>query len=371
MELSYWEIKSWFTNVDFTIVGSGIVGLSTGIHLRKKYPHSKIIVLERSSLPQGASTKNAGFACVGSLSEILDDLNHHTENEVYELVCLRAQGLQLLRETLGEKNIGYQHLGGHEIFLESKEEMYNTCLDSISKINNLLKPFFTKSIFSIKDAIYPFENLQKKLIFNNAEGQIDTGKMMRTLLKKAIVNDIIILNNQELENFSENLGKVSVKTSDFEFSTQNLIFTNNGFASNLVNNLVKPARAQVLITKPIPDLNIQGTFQIDSGYYYFRNIDNRILIGGGRNLDFEGETTTTFGTTSKIQNSLEELLKNVILPNIPFEIEHRWSGIMGVGNEKKPIVEQLSNHVYCGVRMGGMGIAIGSIIGKNLAKLIK
>jgi glycine/D-amino acid oxidase-like deaminating enzyme len=50
---------------------------------------------------------------------------------------------------------------------------------------------------------------------------------------------------------------------------------------------LKPARAQVLITKPIDSLKIKGTFHMDRGYYYFRNIDNRVLIGGGRNLDLK------------------------------------------------------------------------------------
>ena len=75
--------------------------------------------------------------------------------------------------------------------------------------------------------------------------------------------------------------------------------------------------------------------------------------------------------TENIQNQLEHLLKTIILPKTPFEIEHRWSGIMGVGQQKKPIVKQLSNNVFCGVRLGGMGVAIGSTIGKELAQLIE
>jgi len=90
-------------------------------------------------------------------------------------------------------------------------------------------------------------------------------------------------------------------------------------------------------------------------------------LGGGRNLDIKGETTTKLAETEKIQQSLENILKHTILPKIDFEIEHRWSGIMGVGSQKKPIVKQLSNHVYCGVRMGGMGVAIGSLIGKEVS----
>ena len=110
---------------------------------------------------------------------------------------------------------------------------------------------------------------------------------------------------------------------------------------------------------------------MDEGYYYFRNIENRILLGGGRNLDFKGEATSTFGETTLIQTRLEEILRSIILPDTPFEIDLRWSGIMGMGNQKKPIVKQLANNVFCGVRMGGMGIAIGSLVGRELANLMK
>ena len=93
MNLSYWEIKNWFTNVDYTIVGSGIVGLHCALSLRERYPNSKILVLEKGILPQGASTKNAGFACFGSISEILDDLKNHSEEEVVQLIQKRWNGL--------------------------------------------------------------------------------------------------------------------------------------------------------------------------------------------------------------------------------------------------------------------------------------
>jgi len=125
-----------------------------------------------------------------------------------------------------------------------------------------------------------------------------------------------------------------------------------------------------LITKPIKNLHIKGTFHLDKGYYYSRNINDRILFGGGRNIDFKTEETSTFGETKIIQNKLEQILKETILPNTLFQIEHRWSGIMGIGNQKKPIVKQLTNNVFCGVRLGGMGIAVGSLVGQELAGLI-
>jgi glycine/D-amino acid oxidase-like deaminating enzyme len=161
-----------------------------------------------------------------------------------------------------------------------------------------------------------------------------------------------------------------VVVNDFSFITKKLLFATNGFSKTFFEADVQPARAQVLITKPIPNLDIKGTFHLDKGYYYFRNIDDRILFGGGRNLDFQGEATTAFGTTNLIQDELERLLKEVILPNRAFEIERRWSGIMGMGQAKNPVVQQLTENVFCGVRLGGMGVAIGSLVGKQLADLV-
>ena len=370
MNLSYWEIKSWLTNIDYTIVGSGIVGLNCALQLKTKFPKANILILEKGTLPQGASTKNAGFACFGSLSEILDDLNTHTEQEVIELVKKRVNGLQLLRNTLGDKTINYQQLGGYELFTKTDSDLFQDCLSKKEQVNKLLKPIFKNDVFSLKDNIFDFKNIQENYIFNKFEGQIDTGKMMEALLQKALSKGIKILNNVAVTSFLEDTNSVKIETNQFHFSTSKLLIATNGFASQLDIPEVKPARAQVLITKPIKNLHIKGTFHLDKGYYYFRNIDDRILLGGGRNLDFKTEETTALNQTEIIQNKLEALLKITILPNTPFEVDHRWSGIMGVGNQKKAIVKQLSNNVFCGVRLGGMGIAIGSLVGKELADLV-
>jgi hypothetical protein len=65
-------------------------------------------------LPHGARTKNAGFACFGSISE--DDLKSHSEEEVYQLVTKRLEGLRLLRKRLGDEAIDFKPYGGTELF---------------------------------------------------------------------------------------------------------------------------------------------------------------------------------------------------------------------------------------------------------------
>jgi glycine/D-amino acid oxidase-like deaminating enzyme len=369
MQLSYWELKNWFTDVDYTIVGSGIVGLHAALRLREKYPHSKILIIERGMLPQGASTKNAGFACFGSISEIIDDLKSHSEEEVIQLIQKRWKGLQLLRKRLGDDTIDFRPHGGYELFLNTYESSYIECVEKLPLINEILKPLFKADVFSKEIDRFNFKSIHEYLIFNPFEAQIDTGNMMQALLKHAINENILILNQQTVTSYLDKSNGVEVTLGDFSFTTKKLLFATNGFANTLTNGAVKPARAQVLITEPIANLDIKGTFHLDRGYYYFRNIGDRILLGGGRNLDFDTETTTEFGLTEIVQKKLEQLLKEVILPNQDFEIAHRWSGIMGIGNSKNPIVSQVSEHVYCGVRLGGMGVAIGSLIGTELADL--
>ncbi len=367
MNLSYWERKSWFTNIDFTIVGSGIVGLNCAIQLKKAHPKARILVLEKGVLPQGASTKNAGFACFGSISEILSDLKTHSEEELVQLVRDRYNGIHELRNLLGDTAIGYKQWGGHELFLEGDTESYGECKQKMMYVNELLRPVFQGNAFVETENKFSFYRSQKNYITHLHEGQIDTGEMMKSLVQLALKMDISILNAATVTTYEDNGNKVQVQLNGFEFQTKKLFLATNGFAANIMPESLKPARAQVIITKPIKNLHIKGTFHLEEGYYYFRNIDDRILLGGGRNLDLKTEETTEFGETQLVQDKLIELMGTVILPELSFEIAYGWSGIMGVGPQKKPILKLLSNNVACGVRLGGMGIAIGTTMGKQLA----
>ena len=369
MNLSYWEQQSWFTNIDFAIIGSGIVGLSCALELRELHPEAKIVVFEKGILPSGASTKNAGFACFGSMSEILQDLETHSPSEVVALISSRLNGLSTLRAVLTDQRIAYTQLGGYELFPETDSVVFDRCAKNLDAINELLFPIFNANVFSVVDTPFGFEKVAPKAIFNKFEGQLDTGKMMTALLEKAASKGVLILNNAPVKDILQN-GTLPVLTiGSLTVEAKNICIATNGFATEFLQEDVQPARAQVLITKPIKNLAIKGTFHLDCGYYYFRNIDDRILFGGARNLAFDAENTFQTGLTSIIQDKLEQLLKTTILPQTPFEIDTRWSGIMGVGGQKKPIIKQIHPNVYCGVRLGGMGVAIGSTIGKELAVL--
>ncbi len=363
---SFWETQTYLKEIDLIIVGSGIVGLNAAISYKEKYKKAKVVILERGILPHGASTKNAGFACFGSVSELLSDIKKSKEEIVWQTVEMRIKGLAILKKRLGEKQIDYKELGGFELF-DSKDR-FEECSHSIDYFNKQIKSYTrTKNTYSIENKkikIFQFKKI-KGLILNKKEGQIDTGMMMRNLIQLALSKGIIILNSISVNKINDLKQNVALNTSIGELKAKHVIVATNGFATELLKlKDVKPARAQVLITKPIDGLKIKGTFHYDEGYYYFRNIGKRVLFGGGRNLDFEKETSSVFVLNTKIQKHLETLLQTIILPDTTFDIEQRWCGIMGVGDEKKPIIKKISPNIVCAVRMGGMGVAIGSLVGQ-------
>lgn len=372
--ISFWEKES-FTKYDLIVVGSGIVGLTNAIEYKEKRPNNSVLIIEKGIIPSGASTKNAGFACFGSLTEICDDLSVMSEDQVFSIVERRYIGLQKLRKRLGDATFGFKNYGGYELITEEQKEY----LERTEEINKLLFPLFKQNVFSKKNNKideFGFSKQQvQHLLFNQFEGQIHTGKMMKGLLEIARNLNIEIVTGTEVIDFIDDGNQVVVNTKShdqtLDFYSEKVSICVNAFANKLLPQLqVKPGRGQVIITNPIKDLPIKGTFHMDRGYYYFRNVGNRILIGGGRNLDYEGETTTEFKTTPQIIAHLQFLLKKVILPHSNHHIEMKWAGIMAFGDQKIPIVKLLSDRIAIGVRMGGMGVAIGSEVGAELNKIL-
>lgn len=372
--LSFWEQQS-FTTYDFAIIGSGIVGLSTAISLKQTFPKASVIILERGLIPAGASTKNAGFACFGSLTELLEDLKGMPENEMLALVTERYSGLQLLRNRLGDEAMDYKNYGGYELIGEKQLP----ALEKIGYINKLLKPHFKEPVFiehKEKLALFGFGGSYKTMIYNPFEGQIDTGLMMKNLLKKARALDVQVMTGAEVEEISDNPDSVKLLIKNqpnysIELTAKKVGCCTNAFTKKLLPDAeLEPGRGLVLVTKPVDHLKFKGVFHIENGFYYFRNYKNRVIFGGGRNLDFETENSTAFEINKNILAHLKLELKNTILPHNQFEVDTCWTGIMAFGPTKQPILQSISARLFTGVRLGGMGVAMGSKLGERLANMM-
>lgn len=369
---SYWE-QNQLKGIDYTIIGAGITGLSCALRLKKMDPSKRVVVLEKGVMPIGASMKNAGFACFGSVSEILSDAQHHTEQELIDLIRSRSAGLEVLKSLVPPQAMDFEVHGGFEFFTTDQEQLAASCMAKLDFVNGIAQEALSSQsvIFQEVKNRFGFGQVLGTGLVNVKEGQLNVGKMMRHLLQRCAQEDIWIIPGVEVLGYHEGPNSCIVHCKALgDLSTEKLLLATNGFTNVIAAGLVTPARAQVMITEPIPQLQVKGTFHMEEGYYYFRNIDQRLLIGGGRHLDFDGETTTSMETTDNIQSALDRMVRDIVLPGVTeVKIAARWAGVMGVGSQKRPIIKALSDRVFCGVRLGGMGVAIGSSVGAQLAEL--
>ncbi|MFM1929894.1 MAG: hypothetical protein RL387_1222 [Bacteroidota bacterium] len=385
MAISAWEQSTYYAPKDVVIIGCGFVGLWTAYELINKHPKMNITILERGVIPSGASTRNAGFSCFGSVSELMYDVSLMGEANMLETVKMRYDGLQKIQKTFDKKLIDYDQFGGYELFEKNGDYDISKLDADIAYLNKVLAPVLKTPKKNGKYlSIYTNESKKIKqlgfqaieaLAFSPFEGQLNSAKLVLALQQAVQSKGVQILFNTEVKKFKSHKKGVTIHTNlEASIETKQMLICTNGFAKQLIPSLdVVPARGQVFLTEPIPNLQFKGTFHFDEGFYYFRNVGNRLLLGGARNKDIKNEKTYSLETSALIQKTLEDFMMKRILPkgSKKPKIELRWSGTMGMGKIKKPIIEELQPNVFCAVRMSGMGVAIAPIVAERVVKLMK
>jgi len=361
-QFSYWEKTEWLTPPDLLIVGGGITGSSVALFYKEAFPDHDVLVVDRGFAPNGASTRNAGFACIGSISEHLADIKIAGEETVMNRIERRWNGLQLLRKTVGDAEMDYQHTGGFEIFPEV--ERFNTCREQISEMNRKLEEKFgLKEVYSITECH------GVPAIKNRVEGAINSGKLIRSLHKKLADAGVRVWWNSAVKRADE---AGVLFENGLELTPKKTVLAVNGFHASLSNSVVEPARGYIFVTKPLEEMPWKGTFHYNEGYVYFRDVgDNQLLLGGGRNVDKKGEITNQFGTNEKIRDYLIDFAANTLKLQKGWEIEMEWSGIMGMTPDKEPVIVESSPGIWSAVGLSGMGIAIGMKVGRELVGKMK
>ncbi|SMO96543.1 NAD(P)/FAD-dependent oxidoreductase [Gracilimonas mengyeensis] len=363
-DLSYWEKELYQQKYDLIVVGGGLTGQSAALFYKKNNPHAKVLVIDRGFFPLGASTRNAGFACFGSVTEHMSDLKIEDEEKIVDRIRRRINGLKLLRQTLGDEAIDYQEPGSYEIFTD--EETYSEAISYLDTCNALLR-----QASDIQDVYSKSTYQEFPAITIKREGCLHPGKMMKSLYQKNLSSGVEFRWQTPVQKIHSDDGKIELENG-INLSGSTVVVATNAFTSKLLPEVeIKPGRGYVFVTKPIPELKWQGTFHYDRGYYYFRNVDqNRLLLGGARSLDIDGETTTKFGVNDLIKNHLLEFTNDVLKLPSDWEIETEWSGIMGFTQTKSPLLRAISDRCLVVAGLSGMGVALGMQLGKEAAETI-
>jgi gamma-glutamylputrescine oxidase len=373
MQVSVWEKETFFDKQDIIIIGSGLVGLWSALELKNKHPKLKITILERGFIPAGASTRNAGFACFGSPTELIHDKNLLGEDKMWGIVEMRYKGMEKMIRTLKDDAIDFERCGGYEVYDSTTN--INELNDQISWLNKGLAEIagnhncFVWTNEQLKS--FGFAGFDS-MIENKLEGYVHSGKLVQSLLKKIQSLGVQVFTNATVTGWDKINNSIEVNlSSSLKFTTDQLLICTNAFTSLLLPaEKIAPARGQMILTAPIEGLKMRGTFHYQEGFYYFRNLGDRILLGGARNSSLETEETTQMETSEVIQQRLEQFIAEHLLPGRSFCIEQRWSGIMGFTGDKQPVVKRVDESVSVAVSCNGMGVALAPVIAEKVCEMI-
>ena len=358
---SYWEKELYDITYDLIVVGGGLTGQSAAHFYTQDNPGQNVLVIDRGHFPIGASTRNAGFACIGTIGEHIADLEIDSEEQLRARIKNRYDGLNLLRDTLGDPAISYEDTGGWEIFTDSSE--FEKAKSQIPKYN-----VWMEELIGEKDLYEAGSYLGIPAIYNRTEGMLHPGKMIKNLYHMNRNLGIEFRWNTPIERIDPDKNEVYV-AGGVSFKAEKIIVATNAFTTQLLpEKKIRPGRGYVLVTSEYDGLEWKGTFHYNKGYVYFRNLGkNRILIGGGRNMDIEQEETTKFGINQKVKDYIVNFVNEVIEFPAGWTIAEEWSGIMGFTESKSPIMQKVGENCLVVAGLSGMGVALGMNLGKKAA----
>jgi glycine/D-amino acid oxidase-like deaminating enzyme len=193
------------------------------------------------------------------------------------------------------------------------------------------------------------------------DGALHPGRWIRRLAERAVDAGVELREHERVESVTGLRAGVVVVASD-------------GYPSGLLGTLddvVQPTRGQVVVTQPLEERLYERPHYARHGFDYWQQLpDSRLVIGGRRDLDLDGETTAEEATTPEIQHALEELIRELV-GRLP-AITHRWSGIFGTSPDRLPLVGQVPGQDGVWVSRGysGHGNVLGLACGHLVAKAI-
>jgi gamma-glutamylputrescine oxidase len=356
MTVSIWQANGTqpVREVDFLIVGAGLVGCSAAYFARQA--GREVVITEARDLALGASSRNAGFMITGMDTYYHRAVERYGSDIVREMWALSRTTHGYLRQFIQAGDVPIDNCGSM-LLAESETEA--------QELEQAARAMQADGIEVVYHSSDPLGRGYCAAIEQPQDAAVQPYQLVQAIFQQSGAE--LIANNEVYRIEQNNAEMVTVYTRQFIFQARHVLLCTNAYSPYIdpyFIGKVIPMRAQCLVTAPLkngPVLNTCG--YSDYGYMYYRDtFDGRLLVGGGRkqNTWLEGSTTDD-RITDPVQRILEAYLR-ARFPDVDAPVEQRWAGIMGFSVDKLPLVGTLPDKPRVGFAVGftGHGLAMGA-----------
>lgn len=324
MNKNLWD-KPQNNQYNTIIVGAGITGLSIAYHLKKRNPKERILICDKD-INRVASRRNAGFLTSGSLEYLLKLIPKHGYEKALKIWAIAKTNRRMVLNFLQNNNasglVDLNNLGS-TTFVNKNE---------IEKIDVLRKFGFTDRLESI------FRNDDYVALFDQDESSFNPLRFHEILLSIVKLMGVEVCFDFEIETIKRDKKawflNNGLKTKKLFLATNTSKFTKEVFKKD--QNITR-ARAQIQAYNLSFKTASTSNIYIPSNKLYFRVINNKLIIGGLRDIDKDSEFTEDLGLNDLIQKALKDFVINNI--DSGAKLINQWSGIMGLTDKDIPSVD--------------------------------
>ena len=357
-------------DADVMIVGGGITGVTLAYTLADQ--GALVGVVDAGPIAGEASGRNAGFLLAAPAEPYAERIalwGRDGARSVLQIGRRTHQRIRHLVQTLGI-DCDYQQTGSLRLTRTQEESE-----DLRGSLPELKHDGFPMREIALEDAVPPHMVQHLNAAFEVPEdGEIHPVKFLHGLAVEAVKKGARVHANSRVTSARWQGGLWEVTVGARVARARTLVIATNAYTPQLLPNLspiIAARRGQMLATAPLDmEIAARPTYA-HWGYQYWRQTpDRRLIIGGWRDVDFDGENGYDTTPTATIQQAIEKGLAELVPGGTT--IDYRWGGTMGFARDGRPLVGWLdpSHHLAICAGFTGHGMGMATACTQDLAELL-
>jgi glycine/D-amino acid oxidase-like deaminating enzyme len=362
-------VEPFRESCDVAVVGGGLTGLSTALHLARK--GLAVSIFESDAAGSGASSRNAGMTLAGLKLSPHDLIGCYGTARAIRLYRASLAAIEFTEKLIHQEGIECEFLRCGALWAAWTRH-HRQGFDVAQEL--LLKTF------SHKTHTVDREDMPGELgspyycggLVDPLSAGVNPAKLTRGLLKSALAAGVHVFEHTPVTAITGRSGHCQLKTSRGMVRAEKAVAATNGYTPTFFKSLrrrVIPIGSYVIVTEPLPpdvakQLIPQGRMVFDTKHLldYFRMVGgNRLLFGGRVSFGRMDDRTAA----EKLQQEMHR-----VFPQLkPFRIEYYWSGNVCFTFDQMPHLGQ-DNGIYYALGYCGHGVAMSIYSGYTLAEMI-
>lgn len=357
---------------DVVVVGGGLTGLSTALHVARK--GATVVLVERDRIGSGASCRNGSMCTQGMTISAQMAIQRYGETRARELYDSYRKAVSYVEEIVTKESIDCHFYRAGRLGLAAKPEHF----EHMKHTQELLATKFDHEVRLVER-----QNLGSEIGSGSFHGAfldplsagLHVGKFVRGLADVAERSGALLVERCAATGFAIQGTKTIVTTTRGRVRCDQVLIATDAYTDAAVPDLqrrVVPVGSFIIVTEPLGEdlareLSPKNRMMVDSkniGHYFRLTPDNRMMFGG--RARFAPSNPESDRKSGRILQ--RDMLK--VFPQLAgVKIDYLWGGSVGFTMDRIPHAGEM-NGKYFAMGYCGHGVQMSTYMGKCMAEVM-